>query len=329
MSRWTPYEQRAREGESTANAVEFQIDRGGAGTEPTRRAKPHDRARGSGRRGRDVRRPSEPQPLPLHNLRAVTASERRLALAVGGNAYSLSGREISALGTIGAFRAVPVEDLTDRRVLSSSELDHLRASELVSIDAVGLRGETREIATLTAAAQHLLQSHEAGGDTRERQAFFSGLVKPAELAHDAELFALYEIVAADIQQRGGEIERVVLDYELKSSYQSFLNRPDRPATATTEDDRAVWAAAHHFELVDGELHLPDFRIEYRDQDGQLQHQDVEYATRHYPAHAIASKGRAGFAVYRRAGSRRSIAGTRRSTAHGGRAPNPDLFERLV
>jgi hypothetical protein len=331
MSRWTPYEPHDRDQDrATTETADFQISRGVAGTEPTRHVRFPGGARDQPREREEVTRPLAPQQVPLRELANLIAGDRQLVLSQGGRGYALSSREVRALGTIGAFRAVPVGDLTDRDAVSTGELSHLGKQGLVRIDAVGLRGDTRQIATITDVARDLLESHSAPSPDRSPQAFHAGLVKPAEVAHDGELFALYEIVADDIQRRGGVVERVVLDYELKADYQSFLNRADRSADASLEVDRAAWASAHHLQLVEGELRLPDFRVEYRDADGGARHQDVEYATRHYSAKAIAAKARAGFAVYRRAGAPRSArVADRPLNGRGGQAPDPRLFERLL
>jgi hypothetical protein len=330
MSRWSPYEQHDRDQDRTAETTEFQISRGGAGTEPTRHSRPRGRTRHRAREHEEVTRPLAPQPVPLRELRNLLDNDRRLVLSPGERGYTLSSREVRALGTIGTFRAVPIDDLADRDVLSREEISRLHDQGLVRVDAVGLRGDTRDIATITDTALSLLERHRVPLPERALQEFHAGLVKPGEVAHDAELFALYEIVANEIQRRGGVIERVVLDYELKSDYQSFLNRANRSTDASLESDRAQWASAHHLQLVEGELHLPDFRLEYRDADGMARHQDVEYATRHYSAKAVAAKARAGFAVYRRAGTQRTgRLGSRSLNARGGQVPDPNLFERLV
>jgi hypothetical protein len=317
MSRWTPDDRDDRDDErTTGSGVTLEVHRGAAGTEANRQAR-RDRPRPAVRRREAVNRPPVSPPVPLRELRALVESVQPVTLAHDRRTFELSPREVRGLATIGTFRAIPVEDLSDRALLSRDELSGLRNQGLITLDEVGLRGDTRAIAALTRTGQELLEAHRSTDRSSSTQAFHAGIVKPAELAHDVEAFALYEIVAHEIEQRGGTVDRVVLDYELKSDYQSYLNRADREAGTTLEADRAAWAVENHLRLVDGELHLPDFRIEYHDRDGQPQHQDVEYVTRHYAAKAIAAKGKAGFAVFRRPPS------------GSGSVPDPRLFERLV
>ena len=104
--------------------------------------------------------------------------------------------------------------------------------------------------------------------------------------------------------KGRHVTRVVLDYELKADYQRFLNRPDRPADATLEDDRAAFAAAHGLTVVDGHLELPDLRLEYEGPDGERGVRDVELVTEHYSRAQLAGKAAAGFAMYRASRPRR-------------------------
>ncbi len=47
-------------------------------------------------------------------------------------------------------------------------------------------------------------------------------MKPRELSHDAQLYRLYQAEAGRLEDEGGRITRVVLDYELKREYQTFL-----------------------------------------------------------------------------------------------------------
>jgi hypothetical protein len=93
----------------------------------------------------------------------------------------------------------------------------------------------------------------------------------------------------------------VPDYELKADYQRFLNRPDRPAYATLESDRAAFAEAHGLTVVDGHLELPDLRLEYEEPDGTRGVRDVELVTEHYSRAQLAGKQQAGFTMYRLGG----------------------------
>ena len=150
-------------------------------------------------------------------------------------------------------------------------------------------------------------------------------MKPREIAHDSQLYRLFQAEAARIEAEAGRVERVVLDYELKRDYQTFLNRADRPADLTQEDDVAAFAAEAKLPVVDGHLELPDLRIEYETADGRTEYRDVELVTEHYSRSQLAGKSAAGFALYRAAG-----AGAARGQGgrRGGTPFDPHHLERL-
>ena len=60
----------------------------------------------------------------------------------------------------------------------------------------------------------------------EGQAIYHGLAKPKEVRHDADLYRLYHNVAEEIEQSGGKVRRVVLDYELKQELYTKLSQVD-------------------------------------------------------------------------------------------------------
>lgn len=314
MTRWARSYELYRESPSSAAGGDSgpAISRGG-GSDAAVRDRPVD-ARADRRPPRAVARPLDRQDLPLRDLAHLLDANRPQLLTVGSRAYHLTGSQVRALATIGAFRAVPKDDVLQRLRLSKTEYTDLQQQGLLAARTVSTQGDIRTIVTISQEARRLLEAHrDAPDDAPHRpQALHAGLVKPAELSHDAHLYALYEIAAADLVNHGATIERVQLDYELKRDYQAFLHRHDRDPEATVEDDRRAWADAHDLTLVDGELNLPDLRIEYRDEDGQARTLDVELVTVHYSARAIAAKRSAGFALYRH-----------------GFAPRPHLFERLV
>jgi hypothetical protein len=131
------------------------------------------------------------------------------------------------------------------------------------------------------------------------------LVKPREIAHDSQLYRLYQAESARLEAEGGRVERIVLDYELKRDYQTFLNRPERPEGTTARDDMHVFAEAAKLPIVDEHLELPDLRIEYETADGRLEYRDVELVTEHYSRGQLAGKSAAGFALYRASGAGRA------------------------
>jgi hypothetical protein len=143
----------------------------------------------------------------------------------------------------------------------------------------------------------------------DRQRFYAGFARRPEITHDAHFHRAYERAAHEIRQRGGQVRRVVLDYELKREYQRFLQernrqkrdsdgRPDR-----TADEVREWALAHRLPYEDEHVQFPDVRIEYEDRDGRRDIDDLEIVTPHYRGAHAAAKGRSGFRQYRSGGLR--------------------------
>jgi hypothetical protein len=101
---------------------------------------------------------------------------------------------------------------------------------------------------------------------------------------------------------GLESRCVVLEQDLKREYQEFLQehnrgrvdsdgRPDRD-----EHEIRDWVGKHDLPYFDGQVHFPDYRIEY-EVDGREHHQDVELFTEHYRGAHGASHARTGFRIY--------------------------------
>lgn len=242
--------------------------------------------------------------------------------------YTLRGSETRTLTTVGAFRVVPANDLRDTfdRSLDPrhGELWHLRDSGLAQ--TVRLDRDTT-VVTLTKEGRDLLESRQRDPDSRDRQAFHSGVQKPRELKHDAQVYRAYLEEAERLRDEGANIHRIVLENELKAEYQEFLQernrdrgdsdgRPDREL----EEVRA-WALEHDLPCDDqGHVQFPDVRIEY-DVDGRDHTLDVEVMTPHYRGAQAAAKSGAGFALY---WSNRGGGGGGRS---GGRTPS--IIEELL
>jgi hypothetical protein len=102
-----------------------------------------------------------------------------------------------------------------------------------------------------------------------------------------------------LREQGGEVRRVVLEQDLKTEYQRFLQdhnrgrsdsdgRPDRDP-----HEVEAWARDHELPYFDGSVHILDFRIEY-ELDGRDCHEDIE---EHYRGAHAGSRVQAGFSCY--------------------------------
>jgi hypothetical protein len=114
---------------------------------------------------------------------------------------------------------------------------------------------------------------------------------------------LFHTEASRLEAEGAQVTKVVLDYELKREYHTFVARQEnaRPDIAAT-NARRIFAEQNDLPFLSGRIQFPDVRIEYESEDGRECHRDLELATEHYSRSQIGGKQRAGFRVYRAAGA---------------------------
>jgi DNA-binding MarR family transcriptional regulator len=227
------------------------------------------------------------------------ARDRRIRDASG-----LSPAEHTVLWDAGRFRAIPFSDLAQARYqgqtsLALRDVRHLAALGHIERRAIPVdsRGRSIEVIALTRQGRAFVQRNRGETD-HPSQAVYAGFVKPREIHHDASLYRMYQIEAARIEQEGGRVRRVVLDYELKKRVNSPLAkaRQDLPPFEYAERQQEI-AKQNDLSVVDGHVVLPDMRLEYETPSGEERHIDLELATRNYRAAHIRSKASAGFRVY--------------------------------
>lgn len=268
-------------------------------------SKPHDTdhqsiygfSRGEDLRQRHEREPGAPDPRDtfVSSLDLPRGLERELVQDSRERLYELKGDDSRMLATIGAFRVVPERDLDVFRG-GAENLEHLREEELIRTVPIG---HNEEAVVLTDRGWHVLDAHRLDRDGAQRQEFHAGVSRPRELRHDAQLFGAYREVEKRLRARGAQIERVVLEVDLKREYQQFLQEHNRNRTDSDgrpgRDEReiATWAREHDLPYFDDHVHFPDFRIEY-ELDGRDHHEDIEVVTDHYRGAHAASRVRAGF-----------------------------------
>ena len=250
-------------------------------------------------------------PLPRETKQAALLERDRTNYRERDRGYSLRQSEIHTLTEVAKFRVVAVEDLAkfayrgdrsrmenDLRGLSHQGLVERRETSV-------LKKESRQVLTLTKPGERLVRRQRF---VPEDQAIYSGLVKPKEARHDADLYRLYHKVADKIEHRGGKILRVQLDYELKEELYRKLGRAQAQEKNEAFHLKHAFAQQLHLPVVDGKVSLPDLRIEYTNQEMEIARVDLELATDHYHAGHLAEKVRAGFQIYARS---EDVAGLRR------------------
>ena len=217
--------------------------------------------------------------------------------------YDLNGEESRILATVGAFRVVPAAECEERSTSAAwnGAIRQLADQGLVERKTVVINQQPTLVLVLTREGKSLLDGRHEPTTRGSRQQYHAGLVKPREIGHDSQLYRLFRTAAEPLEAEGNRIQRVVLDYEFKRDYQTFLNRKGRPEGTDQRADMETFAAAAQLPVVDGHLELPDVRIEYETPDGSLEHRDLELVTEHYSRGQLAGKGRAGFALYRAEG----------------------------
>ena len=214
--------------------------------------------------------------------------------------YSLRESEVQTLIEIGKFRVVPVDDLAQLRYTSDrarmeNDVQNLRCQGLLEQHSIeGHDGRLKNVLVITRNAHELLSRQNR---IPEGQAIYHGLAKPKEVRHDADLYRLYHNVAEEIEQSGGKVRRVVLDYELKQELYTKLSRVDPDKNLAYERIRI--ANEYGLTVVNDKIPIPDLRIEYEDDCRNLERLDLEIATRDYRARGLAEKAKAGFHLFAR------------------------------
>ncbi len=260
----------------------------------------------------------DPRDGLMRDLDLPRGEERELVVD-RDRVYELNGEDSRTLAAVGTFRVVPEQDLD----IEHDTLGHLRDEGLV--ETVDLGDDERGL-TLTEEGRDLLDSHTLERDDEASQSVPCRRQPPARSTtiristrRTARRKPVFETSTADL-----EIRRVILEQDLKREYQEFLQdhnrdrsdsdgRPDR-----NEDEIRDWAREHDLPYFDGQVHFPDYRIEY-EVDGRERHEDVELFTPHYRGAHAASRAKTGFRIY--------VVGSRGAAAVP--APHPRGMEEFL
>jgi hypothetical protein len=272
-------------------------------------------------------RDQDPRDPFVDGLELPRGLERELVQDDRENLYELNCEDSRMLATIGAFRVIAERDLEAVRDPDPRDdtLEHLRDEGLIRV--VDIDVDERAV-VLTDDGRDLLEANRREREDDERQEFHAEVSRPRELEHDSQLFAAYLEVDERLRDQGAEIERVVLEVDLRREYQKWLqehnkgnpNSDGRPG----RDPREIegWAYQHDLPYFDERVHFPDFRIEY-ELDGRDRHEDVEVMSEHYRGAYAGSKAQTGFTCYRGGGGRGG-------SGHKGGAPfDPRIAEDLL
>jgi len=214
--------------------------------------------------------------------------------------YLLRESEVQTLIELGKFRVVPADDLAQLgyrgdRSRMENDVQHLRHQGLIEQRSIeGHESYSKQVLALTKEGHKLLLRQNLIPD---RQAIYHGFVKPKEARHDADLYRLYHKVAREIDDVGGKVRRVVLDYELKQELYKKLSQVDPNKKLAYERIRV--ANEYDLKVVNDKIPVPDLRIEYEDECRELRRLDLEIATRDYRPQGLAEKAKARFQLFAR------------------------------
>lgn len=209
----------------------------------------------------------------------------------------LGESQIRTLTEIGTFRAVNFDDLVRYRYEGDEDAAREELNDLARLGLI-----RRQTITRTGAEQYALTRSGYGAVQKRRnkdseQVLYHGFVKPKEADHDSAIYRLYERAAQDINESGGRITRVLLDFELKRS----VNRQLAKASGMSPDERArrkqEIAEEHGLKVINGRIAIPDLRLEYETADREQNKVDLELVTGHYREQSLSEKAQAGFLMF--------------------------------
>jgi hypothetical protein len=270
-------------------------------------------------------RPREVRERPVSPDRPMDRRPQRQSLPSQAIGLALRAEEQKILADVGRFRVIATRDLAEtvyggRRSRMERDLAFLRDNGLIAVNAVNARRDGRggkiehlEVVTLTKAGRDLTRR---AADVPEDQKLYSGLVKPREVEHDAEIYRAYRKEAEKIQQAGGRNLRVRLDFELKAQIQKaiYAARKAYPKRDMNDIKQEV-AAQFDLPYVNHGIQIPDARIDYElerkddqdpDQGSRSGHADIEVVTAAYRPGHLRNKAQAGFHSYASASDRATL-----------------------
>ncbi len=263
-----------------------------------------------------------------HDARAQAPEARHRA------SRTRTERTRDAIADVGLYRAVSYTDLsaqhfdghpfTTRRLVT--QMKH--AGLIEEHEARGPAGNTFKVLTATKRGRDAAHRAAVDAGHAAEQRTWSGIVKPAELSHDTAVYRAALDERARIEAEGGRVVRVRIDAELKAIVATATEK------ARAEAARVTAAYALGLPVEDNRVLYPDAQLDIEDGDGMSGRVNVEIASDHYHAAAIAAKAGAGFAMHgssrsatrkiARALAREADSGPGGGEAHAGRDGSVEL-----
>ena len=217
----------------------------------------------------------------------------------------MTQRTDACIREVGLYRSASHSDLVNthfsgNRFAAARGLQKLvRSGAMQEHQVRGPKGGTFTVYTLTKSGAALAERLAVKGGLDPSQRAWSGMVKPREASHDADVAKACRKEIEALAARGARLRRVLIDAELKS----ILARRSEAARARQgkeEADRVRMKAATELHLpIDNEGHVqvPDAQIQYVDEAGNIGRVNVEVGTDHYREASVKAKSGAGFAMH--------------------------------
>lgn len=206
--------------------------------------------------------------------------------------------DLQTLSDIGTFRALALQDIARYRFTNdiNDAKKHLGALARQGLIQSRTSYPDRSIYVTLTRDGHRLAS-QALADQNPTQKLYRGFVKTRQAQHDAALFRLYQQEAARIHKAGGKITRVVLEFELQETVNRRLANIKSLSPQDLANEKNKIAQEHGLTVVQGKIPLPDLRLEYEGPEQQITRLDLELVTTNYHRDTLATKAKAGFAMY--------------------------------
>ena len=268
--------------------------------------------------------------------RSSRRGERAREKDRGRERIPFAERKRRAVRDVAAYRVVSVRDLVEERFGGSAfaarrGINEMKREGLLAEDTVQLKSG-KSFKVLTATGKGCREAREHSPEQGQR--YWSGLVKPKELRHDAAVYRAARAEIRELEGNGAKVNRVRLDYEMKSRVARATERA-RARKGRTAAEKAKTEAARELGLpIDeqGRVCYPDAQIEYTDELGAMGRVNVEVTSGDYRGREIRAKAAAGFAMHAngRHASQKLVSsldpeGSKRG-AGGGRPKDDELLE---
>ena len=238
--------------------------------------------------------PQRPKRDPLKERQDRTRTGSRAEFDPRSGGEDFTSRTERAVAEIGMYRTVAYKDLSEAHFdghpyATRRAVDRMiQQGDVQEQTARGPQGGTYKVLTLTDKGVHRAEvaAQDQGLDSGQKA--WSGIVKSAELQHDAAVFRAARVEQGKLIEKGAVLRRVRIDAELK--------REVARASETARARGGKEAAELGLPVKAGKVEYPDAQLEY-DLDGRSGRVNVEIATEHYSTKSIGAKAAAGFAVH--------------------------------